>query len=150
MVLVVGQPDVGSSWTGNVCALITSACIAATFVLNRKNKDTNMVPAISLSGVLTAALAVPFANWVALDAYTIFIIAMMAVVVTVAFVLITIAPRYIPAAEVSLILPLETVGGIALAWWLLDEVPSVLTLWGAVIILLSLTAHSWVVLRKIR
>ena len=72
----------------------------------------------------------------------------MGVVVTVAFVLITIAPRYIPAAEVSLILPLETVGGTALVWWLLNEVPGYLTLVGAAIILITLTTHSYFVLHK--
>jgi len=148
MVLVVGRPDEGSHWVGNACALVTSASIAATFVLNRKNKETNMVPAVSLSGLLAAAVAWPFADWVALDAYTLLIIGLMALVVTVAFVLITIAPRYIPAAEVSLILPLETVGGIALAWWVLGETPAATTLWGALLILLALTAHSVFILRK--
>ena len=71
-----------------------------------------------------------------------------AAVVTVAFVLITVAPRYIPAAEVSLILPLETVGGIALAWWFLGEVPGENTLWGAAIILSALMAHSYFILKK--
>ena len=148
MVLVVGQSGNEGYWVGDLCALISAASIAATFVLNRRNKDINMVPAISISGVLSALVALPFARWVALDAETLIILGLMAVVVTVAFVLITVAPRYIPAAEVSLILPLETVGGIALAWWLLDEVPGVLTLWGAFIILAALMGHSYLVLKK--
>ena len=148
MLLVVGQPDEGSNWVGNLCALVTAMCIAVTFVLNRKNKDINMVPAISISGVLGAVVVLPFASWAPLSAYTILILGLMGVVVTVAFVLITIAPRYIPAAEVSLILPLETVGGTALVWWLLNEVPGYLTLVGAAIILITLTTHSYFVLHK--
>ena len=87
---------------------------------------------------------------VALDAYTIIIVVLIGFLVTIAFVLITVAARYIPAAEISLILPLETVGGIALAWWLLDEVPGYLTLWGAAIILLALSVHSYFMLQKSR
>ncbi len=148
MILVAGEMNEDSDWVGDACALISAASIAATFVLNRKNKAVNMVPAISISGVLAAIVALPFAHWVPLDAYTILMIALMAAVVTVAFVLITVAPRYIPAAEVSLILPLETVGGIALAWWFLGEVPGENTLWGAAIILSALMAHSYFILKK--
>ena len=150
MILVAGEMNGDSDWIGDTCALISASSIAATFVLNRKNKAVNMVPAISISGVLAAIVALPFAHWVPLDAHTILMIALMAVVVTVAFVLITVAPRYIPAAEVSLILPLETVGGIALAWWFLGEVPGEKTLWGAAIILSALMAHSYFILRKTR
>jgi len=150
MVLVVGRSDDATHWVGDVCALISAASIAATFVLNRRNKAINMVPAISISGVLSALVALPFAHWVVPDTQTLVFIGMMAVVVTVAFVLITVAPRYIPAAEVSLIMPLETVGGIALAWWLLDEVPGVMTLLGAFVILAALTGHSYFVLKKIQ
>lgn len=147
MAMVVGQPDEGSHWSGNLYALISAISIAVTFVLNRKNRNTNMVPAISLSGVLSAILTAPFAHWAPIDGSTMLVLFMMGVVVTVAFVLITIAPRYIPAAEVSLILPLETVGGTALAWMFLGETPSVLTLLGAAVILVSLIGHSWFVLR---
>ena len=149
MILVAGQPDEGAHWLGNLCALISAVSIAVTFVLNRKNRDTNMIPAISISGVLYAAIAAPFASWAVLDDFTLTMVALMGIVVTLAFVLITIAPRYIPAAEVSLILPLETVGGIALAWWVLDEKPGLLTLLGAVIILLTLMVHSWLILRVV-
>ena len=109
-----------------------------------------MVPAISLSGLLYAPIAALFASWAVLDGFTVLIVLLMGLVVTLAFVLITIAPRYIPAAEVSLILPLETVGGTALAWWFLDEQPGSLTVLGAAIILLTLMVHSWLVLRATR
>ena len=150
MVLVVGRADEGSHWIGNFCALITAICIAITFVLNRKNKDINMVPAMSISGIIVALVALPFSSWQPLGPYTLMILALLGVVITLAFALITIAARYIPAAEVSLIMPLETVGGIALVWWFLDEVPGKQTLVGAAIILTALTAHSYFSLQKPR
>lgn len=148
LLLVVGQNQQAGSWLGNVCALVSAMSIAATFVINRKKKNINMVPAISLSGVLLAIIAMPFAHWVVLDAHTVIILLLMAVVVTLAFVMITIAPRYIPAAELSLILPLETVGGTALAWVFLNEVPSTQTILGAAIILMTLVIHANLMLRQ--
>ena len=109
-----------------------------------------MIPAISISGLLYAAVCLPFASWSVLPSQSVVAVGMMGVVVTVAFALITIAPRYIPAAEVSLILPLETVGGIALAWMFLDEIPGAMTLLGACIVLLALMGHSYFVLRMTR
>lgn len=148
MTLVVGQSQQGSHWVGNSCAFISAIAIAITFVLNRKNRDVNMVPAISASGLLTALIALPFANIVPLDTQAILTLIAMGLVVAVAFALITLAPRYIPAAEVSLLLPLETVGGIALVWVLLGEVPATRTIIGAVIILAAITAHGYHVLKR--
>lgn len=147
MVLVVGQSGQAGHWVGNVCALFSAITIAITFVLNRKNRDVNMVPAISLSGVLSALVALPFASFVSLNLTTIIILLVMGLVVAVAFAFITLASRYIPAAEVSLILPLETVGGIALVWIFLGEVPGRQTIIGAIIILSAIMAHAYHVLK---
>lgn len=142
LLLVVGQGARGSHWLGNACALISAASIAATFVLNRRHKNINMMPAISLSGLLVAFVTLPLANWAGLGAQSALLLLLMGAVVTLAFVLITMAPRYIPAAEVSLLFPLETVGGIGLAWIFLNEVPSQQTLVGAAVILITLMIHS--------
>ncbi len=142
MFLVVGQTTASAHIIGNICAAISAISIALTFVLNRKNKQINMVPAMSLSGVLTALVALPFASWVPLNINSLVVIVSMGLVVSLAFALMALAAQYISAAEVSLVLPLETVGGIALAWWLLNEEPSGQTLLGAAVILLTLTIHA--------
>jgi drug/metabolite transporter (DMT)-like permease len=148
MLLVVGQTQQPGSWLGNAAALVSAVAIAATFVLNRKNKHINMVPAISISGLIAALIALPFANFVSLDAYSVWLLLMMGALVAVAFALITIASRYIPAAEVSLILPLETVGGTALVWFFLGETPGTQTILGALLILVALIAHAYFVLKR--
>jgi len=147
MGLVVGQPQQPGHWQGNLYALISAIAIAITFVLNRKNKHTNMVPAIAISGVLSALVAWPFATFIPLGGQSYLILLAMGLVVAIAFALITIAPRYIPAAEVSLVLPLETVGGTALVWVFLDEAPGGLTITGAVVILTAIMGHAYYVLR---
>ncbi len=148
MGLVVGQTQQPGHWLGNTFALVSAISIAITFVLNRKNKDTNMVPAISISGILSALVALPFASFSRLNPEIVLILIAMGMVVAIAFALITIAPRYIPAAEVSLILPLETVGGTALVWMFLDEVPGRQTIIGAVIILAAIMGHAYYVLKR--
>jgi len=148
LLLVVGQSQQAGHWQGNAAALVSAIAIAATFVLNRKNKHINMVPAISISGLIAAAIAFPFANFVPLPAYSIGVLLAMGVLVAVAFALITVASRYIPAAEVSLILPLETVGGTALVWFFLGETPGMQTILGALLILAALMAHAYFALKR--
>lgn len=142
MVVVVGTQQPGSSIVGDLCALLSAICIAATFVLAQKMKPISMASSSCLSGIFTAVIALPFATWVALDGQTIFWLLVMGVVVSVSFFLIMIGPRYIQAAEVGLILPLETVGGTALAWIILHEMPSHSTIIGAAIIMLTLLCHA--------
>ncbi len=55
--------------------------------------------------------------------------------------LIQLGPRYLPAAEVSLLLLLETVLGSFLVWLFLAEVPPPLSLAGGGLILLTLTVN---------
>jgi len=148
MLLVVGQSQQSGHWLGNMAALVSAIAIAPTFVLNRKNKHINMVPAISMSGLIAAAIALPFASFVPLDAHSIWLLLAMGGVVAIAFALITNASRYIPAAEVSLILPLETVGGTALVWFFLGETPSMQTILGALLILVALMAHAYFILKR--
>ena len=59
-----------------------------------------------------------------------------------ASILIQTGPRYLPAAEVSLLLLLETVIGTFLVWLFLDEVPPVLGFVGGGLILASLAANA--------
>ena len=71
-----------------------------------------------------------------------YIIAMGAIL-SISFSLITIAPRYMPAAEVGMIMPLETVLGSLIAWYVINEVPSVNALVGGTIVIVTLFLHSW-------
>jgi drug/metabolite transporter (DMT)-like permease len=52
------------------------------------------------------------------------------------------APRYIPAAEVGMIMPLETVLGTLIAWIAINEVPSSSALIGGAIVIVALFLHA--------
>ena len=68
--------------------------------------------------------------------------------VAIPFVLVTIAPRYIPAAEVNLFFLLETIIGPIWVWLIIKEQPSIETLQGGVIIIMTIAIHSFLKLKK--
>ena len=64
-------------------------------------------------------------------------------VVPLSFIALTVGPKYISAAEVSLYLLLETVFGPVWVWLVLDEEPSPTALWAGIGLVLVLVAHEW-------
>jgi len=64
------------------------------------------------------------------------------------FLLITIAPRYIPAHEVQLFFLLETVLGPIWVWLVINEQPSIKTLIGGIGIILTILIYSIVELKS--
>jgi drug/metabolite transporter (DMT)-like permease len=68
--------------------------------------------------------------------------------VALPFVLVTIAPRYIPAEEVNLFFLLETILGPIWVWLVIKEQPSLETIQGGVIIITTIAIHSFLKLRK--
>ena len=140
----------GGFW-GDMSALATSVFLAINFTLTRQAKEINMIPAMSLAGLTTAAVAaivIAFtASPLSLEAPAIPYLLLMGLVTTLAFSLITLGPRYMPAAEVGMIMPLETVFGAYLAWLFLNEAPTMHVIIGGSIIMLTLMVHAWFTLR---
>ncbi len=58
--------------------------------------------------------------------------------VAIPFVLVTIAPRFITAAEVNLFFLLETILGPIWVWMVIKEQPSNETIYGGVVIILTI------------
>ena len=101
---------------GDLCALGAAINVATGLVLVRRRKEIDMTPALALSGLLLAALALPYATPLGIDNRTALLFLLLALLMTCAVGLFYAAPRYIPAAEVSLMLPLETVLGTYIVW----------------------------------
>ena len=68
--------------------------------------------------------------------------------VAIPFVLITIAPRFITAAEVNLFFLLETIIGPIWVWMVIKEQPSIETIFGGLVIILTIAIHSFLALKK--
>jgi drug/metabolite transporter (DMT)-like permease len=67
-----------------------------------------------------------------------------------AMVMISVGTRFLPPAEVTLLLLIETLLGPIWVWRSLGEVPGIDTLLGGGLILLTLTAHSYATLRQMK
>jgi len=141
----------GGFW-GDMSALLTSILLAINFTITRHAKNTNMVPAMAIAGLTTstiAAIAIMFSTSpFYLHEPAIPYLILMGIVTTLAFSLITLGPRYMPAAEVGMIMPLETIFGAYLAWVFLNEAPSIYVVVGGSIIMLTLIIHAWLTLKN--
>ena len=153
LVIMVDSYHSGGFW-GDMSALLTSVLLAINFTITRQHKNINMVPAMAVSGLATAgiaALVIAFSTSIPfyLDESSIPYLLAMGLVITLAFSLIMLGPRYMPAAEVSMIMPLETVFGSYLGWLFLGEIPSTYVIIGGIVILVSLMIHAWFSLKKV-
>ena len=133
----------GQSIVGDIFALITAILMGFTFTLVRKYKTVNMVPTMAIGGVIAAIIACIFAPTLVLKPEAIIYVVAMGVILAISFSLITIAPRYMPAAEVGMIMPLETVLGTLIAWRVINEVPSSNAIIGGIIVVITLFCHAW-------
>ena len=68
--------------------------------------------------------------------------------VAIPFVLVTIAPRFIPAAEVNLFFLLETIIGPIWVWLIIKEQPSLETMQGGAVIITAIAIHSFIKLKN--
>ena len=68
--------------------------------------------------------------------------------VALPFVLVTIAPRFITAAEVNLFFLLETIIGPVWVWLVIREQPSPETILGGIVIIITIAIHSFLKIKK--
>ena len=68
--------------------------------------------------------------------------------VALPFVLVTIAPRFITAAEVNLFFLLETIIGPIWVWLVIKEQPTPETILGGLIIIITIAIHSFLKIKN--
>lgn len=143
-VALIAVPNAGEGKLfGDAMAILTAASLAAAFTLFRANSHIDMAPTVSLSGFATALLALAVGATPVIRAdNAVWILSMGCFVLPVAFAAFAIGPRYLPAAQVSLILLLETVLGPVWVWAVIDEEVGLLTLIGGAVIVIALAADS--------
>ena len=136
---------------GDLAALVTSLCVAISLVLMREHRDISMVPALAWSSGLACLAALPFALPASLSGTALILMLVLGLIVLPAsLTMIGLAPRYLPAPEVSLILRLEALLAPLWVWLVLGEVPSPQTLIGGGIILATLICLSLYTIRMQR
>ncbi len=134
---------------GDILGFITAIGLAVGAVTIRSAKSKNLVPAAVVGKLLVATFALLFVENFALINQDLIIVPLMCILcVAIPFVLVTIAPRFIPAAEVNLFFLLETIIGPIWVWLVIREQPSIETLFGGVVIIITIAIHSFLKLRN--
>jgi len=134
---------------GDIFGLITATGLAIGAVVVRSAKDRNLVPSAAVGKLLVAIFALFFVENFELVETDIYIVPLMCILcVAIPFVLVTIAPRFITAAEVNLFFLLETIIGPIWVWLVIKEQPSLETIQGGIIIIVAIAIHSYMSLKK--
>ena len=134
---------------GDILGFITAIGLAVGAVTIRSAKSKNLVPAAVVGKLFVATFALFFIESFLLENKDLIIVPLMCILcVAIPFVLVTIAPRFIPAAEVNLFFLLETIIGPIWVWLIIKEQPSIETLQGGMVIILTIAIHSFLKLKK--
>lgn len=144
--LIVFDDAGPGSWLGNAFAVMAALAMASNFTLCRTRHGVDMTPMLVLSGLLVAGASL-LAGLAAGDAVVMpsaaqagYLALLCLVLLPLGFTLIQRGPLYLPAADVSLLMLLETVTGTLWVWWLLGERPARLAFVGGALVLGTLVA----------
>ena len=155
---IVAEASLGTpSLIGDGAALAATIVSAGYYVILRRQAASDMLPAVAMSGLLSASIAVVllwvtdvgWAGFAALGwenlAWT---VGNCVLLIPFAMAMTAAGARYLPAAEVALLVLLEVVLGPLWVWWALGEEPPRATLIGGALILASVAAHALMTLRR--
>ena len=129
--------------------MICATGLAVNAVIIRSAKKISLVPSAMIGKLMVAVFALFFVDQIKLENDDLIIVPLMCVVcIAIPFVCVTLAPRYITAAEVNLFFLLETIFGPFWVWLVIKEQPSFETILGGSIIITTIAVHSLLVLNK--
>ncbi len=148
-VALVGADEISrDAGLGELLALGCAAFVSLSFVIIRKAKAVSMIPGTALGALIMGTVGcfwfdVPAGEteWIAVLASGLFFIPL-------AYLGLTVGPRYISAPEVGLFLLLETVVGPIWVWLVLAETPNQWGLIGGALILSALLGNTILGLRN--
>jgi drug/metabolite transporter (DMT)-like permease len=144
-----GQNE-STSFAGDLAALSVSMLYALALTMIRKVKAVFMVPAVGLgyfgAGVVLYFFTDPFSvplnqSWLVL---------LHAAFIAASATFMALGPRYIPSAEVALLILLESVLAPILVWAVVGEDPGAWTLVGGAVVLSALGISNYLALRAAR
>ena len=134
---------------GDLFGLVTAFGLACNATLARYAKNRDLVPSAVIGKLCVAIFAFFFVDSFQLIGKDLFYIPLMCIMcVAIPFVLITIAPRFITGAEVNLFFLMETILGPIWVWLVIKEQPSLETILGGSIIIITIAIHSFLALKK--
>jgi len=134
---------------GDLLALGATLTWGGNLVVLRSGRHVNMIPANLLGNLLVVPMALlAGADPAAVSGQDVGLLLLLGgLVLPVSFTLITLAPRYLSAPEVSLMLLVETTFGPLWVWLVLAEVPHARTLLAGLLIIGTLVVHTLLTLK---
>ena len=149
---VLGNSWQGPHLKGNLLALLCALALSGKFVNDRAETQHSMIPALIGGGLMMSVFAVFSTESIMLTgvAQWGWTLVLCLIIVPLAFVLITLGPKRLPAAEVSMLMLLETVIGPLWIWLFLQITPDTSALQGGSLVIATLVIHSLIRARKTR
>jgi drug/metabolite transporter (DMT)-like permease len=136
---------------GLIMAGVAAIALATNLNVARSQPESDMSVMLMFGASLVAAVSALMGGAVIPPLQDFLYIALLCLVfLPVSSIMIQISPRYIPAAEVSLMLLMETVFGALLVWMFLGEVPPSMSFVGGAIIFTALAVHGWLEVKRYR
>lgn len=137
-----------ASLAGDLLAFGVSALYAAALTAARQARAVSMVPGMAMGCLLAGLLVIPFTDPLSVPESDVPLVAAHAGFILFSSVLLAIGPRYIPSAEVGLLVLLESILAPLLAWAVVGENPGSYTLLGGAIVIGALFVSNLVLLRR--
>ena len=145
MAIIFGDGLGRGDLLGDLAAVSAAAGWAGALVSLRHSPRTDAPMAIAGGGYLIAAFALVVAPTLAVSSADAVLLGLLGLIVLpVSFGLISLGTRYLPAAEVSLIVLLEAVIGPLWAWAFIGQLPTLASLAGGAIIITTLAVYFYV------
>ena len=143
VVIIVSGSFGGPSLVGDGLAFLNACTVAGFYVALRKIGQKNMLPSIGAGYVMGALAVTPFASF---EAYSnpqlVYLFLNGAIILPLAVGLLSIGPRYLPAAEVSMFTVLEVILAPLLVWFVLGENPGSRSILGGAVIIAAIFLHT--------
>lgn len=144
VLIVVSGSFGGGSLTGDILAIGAIFLFGCSLVLLRSHSDMNRTLMVGLAGIGMALIAVIPATLFGHEGQTWLALVLMGFLFgPVSRVMLAVAPRFLPASEVGLFTPVETVAASLWAWLFFDEAPPAATVGGGFIIVSAVIWGMW-------
>ena len=137
---------------GTAVALAVPVAAAVNWtVIQHSAARVDLLPAVLLGAVISAAITLPLSLPFAASAHDLGLLALLGVVqLSIPCLMSVSAARYLSAPEASLLALLEVVFGVAWAWIGANEAPAAHVLGGGALVLAALAANEALALRQTR
>ncbi len=142
--------NANAHWTGDLMALGVASSFAIGLTAARRARPISMVPAIPIAYIGAALAVLPFTSPLEIISSQWGLVLLHGgAFILISTIFLALGPRYIPSAEVALLILLESVLSPLLVWFFIGEDPGKWALvGGAIVVSVLFISNILVLLRK--